>query len=83
MESRKDELTAKIRERRARLERTMATLDDRIAAIGEVKDKVVKTGRIVAVVIVLSTVTLASVLLLRALSSRSWRRRSSFPRRWL
>jgi hypothetical protein len=77
VERRKDELTAKIRERRARLERTMATLEDRIDAIGEVKDKVMKTGRIVVVIIALSTVTLASFLLVRALS-----RRSSRPRRW-
>jgi putative ribosome biogenesis GTPase RsgA len=75
VESRKDELIAKIRERRARLERTMATLDDRIAVIGEVKEKAMKTGRIVVIVIAVSTAALASLLLLRALSSRRWPRR--------
>lgn len=67
MESRKDELIARIRERRARLERTMATIDDRIAVIGQVKDRAVKIGRVTAIVVAVTTVTLASVLLVRAL----------------
>ena len=71
MESRKDELTAKIRERRARLDRTMAALEERIAVVGEVKDKVVKTGRVAVTVIAISTVALASLFLLRALFRRS------------
>jgi phosphopantetheine adenylyltransferase len=68
VESRKDELIAKIRERRARLDRTMATIDDRIAVIREVKDRAVKIGRLTAIVVAVTTVTLASVLLVRALT---------------
>jgi hypothetical protein len=81
VESRKDELTAKIRERRAKLDRTMEQLDDRIAVIGEIKDTALRTGRLAAIVIAISTVTLASVLLLRAVS-RWVRRPPVVPRRW-
>ena len=80
METRKDELTAKIRERRAKLDRTMEQLDDRIAVIGEIKDKALKTGRVAAIVVAISTVTLATLLLLRAVSRRLSRPR--YPYRW-
>jgi hypothetical protein len=82
VESRKDELIAKIRERRSRLEQTMATLDDRVAEIRETKDKVVKTGRVAVAVIVLGTVTLATILLLRAVASRLGQRRVLVTHRW-
>jgi hypothetical protein len=81
VESRKDELTAKIRERRARLERTLSTLDDRFADIGEVKDKVVKVGRLAVMVIAVSTVTLASLLVMRALA-RALSPRRAVRGRW-
>lgn len=81
MESRKDELTAKIRARRAKLDRTMEQLDDRIAVVGEIKDTALRTGRLAAIVVAISTVTLASVLVLRALS-RWARRPPPPPRRW-
>lgn len=70
METRKDELTAKIRERRAKLDRTMEQLDDRIAVIGEIKDRALQTGKIAAIVIAVSTVTLASLWLLRTVARR-------------
>ncbi len=81
MESRKDELIAKIRERRSRLEQTMSTLDDRIAAIGEVKEKAVKIGRTAVLVIAVTTVTIVSLVVLKALMPRP--RRVVPRRRWL
>lgn len=80
MESRKDELTAKIRERRAKLDRTMEQLDDRIAVIGEIKDTALRTGRLAAIVVAVSAVLIASALLLRAVSR--WSRRPPVPGRW-
>jgi hypothetical protein len=68
VESRKEDLIAKIRERRARLERTMTEIEERIAVIGEVKDQAVRIGRWTAIIVAVTTVTLASVLLVRALS---------------
>jgi hypothetical protein len=63
---RKEELIAKIRERRARLNATMADIDQRIAVIVEMKDKAVRIGRITAIVVAVTTVGLFSMLLLRA-----------------
>jgi phosphopantetheine adenylyltransferase len=80
VEKRKDELMAKIRERRAKLDRTMEQLDDRIAVIGEIKDTALRTGRLAAIVVAISTVALASVLLLRAVSR--WSRRPPVAHRW-
>jgi hypothetical protein len=74
VESRKDELIARIRERRARLERTMATIDDRIAVIGEMKDRAVKIGRVTAIIVAVTTVALASALLVRAFTRPRARR---------
>lgn len=74
MESRKDELIARIRERRARLERTMATIDDRIAVIGEMKDRAVKIGRVTAIIVAVTTVALASALFVRAFTRPRARR---------
>lgn len=68
MDSRKEELIARIRERRARLEHTMATIDERIAVIRDVKDRALKIGRLTAIVVAVTTVTLASVLLVRTLT---------------
>jgi hypothetical protein len=80
VESRKDELTAKIRERRAKLDRTMEQLDDRIAVIGEIKDTALRTGRLAAIVVAVSAVMIASALLVRAVAR--WSRRPPVPRRW-
>ena len=75
MDRRKDELIAKIRDRRARLDATMASLDDRIAVIAEMKDKAIRIGRITAIVVAVTTVSLASILLYRAIVGSGRRRR--------
>jgi len=75
VDRRKDELIAKIRDRRARLDATMASLDDRIAVIAEMKDKAIRIGRITAIVVAVTTVSLASILLYRAIVGSGRRRR--------
>jgi hypothetical protein len=74
-EHRKDELLAKIRDRRARLDRTLERLDERVARIGEVKDRVVRVGRWTAVAVGVVAVTLTASFLIRALLRPGRRRR--------
>lgn len=66
-ERRKDELVAKIRERRARLDRTLASLDDKVAVINATKDRVVRVGRLTAIAVGVVAVTLTAAYLIRAL----------------
>jgi hypothetical protein len=74
-ERRKDELVAKIRERRARLDRTLASLDDRVAVIAATKDRVVRVGRLTAIAVGVVAVTLTAAFLIRALVRPRGRRR--------
>ena len=74
-ERRKDELVAKNRERRARLDRTLASLDDRDAVIAATKDRVVRIGRLTAIAVGVVAVTLTAAFLIRALVRPRGRRR--------
>ena len=74
-ESRKDMLIAKIRDRRARLDRTLASLEARIAVIGEVKDRALRVGRLTAIAVGVVAVTLTAAFLLRAMVRPRGRRR--------
>jgi hypothetical protein len=76
VDGRKQELIDKVRASRARLHGTMASLDDRIAVIGDMKDKAIRIGRITAIAVGVTTVTIAVVLLLRALTGPPARRRA-------
>jgi hypothetical protein len=75
IEARKEELIAKIRERRARLDRTLAALDDRVAVINEAKDRVLRVGRWTAIAVGVVAVTLTATFLVRALVGTRGRRR--------
>lgn len=72
---RKAELIARIRDGRARLDRKLASIEQRIAVVGEVKDRALRYGRWTAVVVGVVTVTLAAGFLLRALLRPRRRRR--------
>ena len=74
-ESRKDMLIAKIRDRRARLDRSLASLEARIAVIGEVKDRALRVGRLTAIAVGVVAVTLTAAFLLRAMVRPRGRRR--------
>lgn len=74
-DGRKAELIARIRDGRARLDRKLATLEQRIAVVVEAKDRALRYGRLTAVVLGVVTVTLAAGLLLRALMRPRRRRR--------
>jgi hypothetical protein len=74
-ESRKDMLIAKIRDRRARLDRSLASLEDRIAVISQVKDRALRAGRWTVVAVGVVAVTLTAALLLRAIMRPRGRRR--------
>lgn len=71
----KDELIARIRDGRARLDRKLVTLEQRVAVVIETKDRVLRYGRLTAVVLGVVTVTLAAGLLLRAIMQPRRRRR--------
>jgi hypothetical protein len=79
---RKAQLVAQIRDRRAKLDATFEELDARVTELGQlpakIRDDVVKVGRWTAIVIAVTAVTLASVLLARALIGSQGRGR----RRW-
>jgi hypothetical protein len=79
---RKARLVAQIRDRRAKLDATFEELDARVTELGQlpakIRDDVVKVGRWTAIVIAVTTVTIASVLLARALI----RSRDRVRRRW-
>ena len=76
---RKDELIARIRDGRARFDRKLASveqqIEQRIAVVVELKDRVLRYGRWTAVVVGVVTVTLAAGFLLRALFRPRRRRR--------
>jgi hypothetical protein len=74
-ESRKDMLIAKIRDRRARLDRSLASLEERVAVIGEVKDRALRVGRLTAIAVGVVAVTLTAAFLLRAILRPLGRRR--------
>jgi ElaB/YqjD/DUF883 family membrane-anchored ribosome-binding protein len=61
------ELMERIRRGRERLDATFDHIEQRIAVVVETKDRVVRLGRLTAVVVGVVTVTLAAGLLLRAL----------------
>lgn len=71
MNPRKAELVAQIRDRRAKLDATFEQLDARVTELGQLPaktlDDVVKVGRWTAIVVAVTAVTLASVLVVRAL----------------
>lgn len=70
------ELMARIRRGRARLDEKIGIIEQRVAVVVETKDRVVRYGRLTAVVVGVVTVTLAAGLLIRALvRPRSRRRR--------
>jgi len=76
----KAELVAQIRDRRAKLDATFEQLDARVTEIkllpAKIRGDVVKVGRWTAIVVAVTAVTIASVLLARALiKPRSRRRR--------
>jgi len=64
---RKEDLVARIRERRAKLEQKLATLEQRVAVVVETKDRALRYGRLTAIVLGVVTITLAAGLLLRAM----------------
>jgi hypothetical protein len=76
---RKDELIARIRDGRARLDHKLASLEQqvqqRVALVADVKDRALRYGRWTAVVVGVVTVTLAAGFLLRALFRPRRRRR--------
>lgn len=74
-DARKQLLLARIRDSRARLDRTMASIDDRVAALVDVKDRALRVGRWTAIVVGVVTVTLATSFLLRAIIGPRRRRR--------
>ena len=82
MNRRKAELIAQIHDRRAKLEATFDELDARVTELGripaKIRDDVVKVGRWTAIVVAVTAVTLASVLVARALI----RARGRGRRRW-
>lgn len=71
MNRRKAELVAQIHDRRAKLDATFDELDARVTELGrlpaKIRDDVVKVGRWTAIVVAVTAVTLASVLVARAL----------------
>jgi hypothetical protein len=69
------ELMARIRQGRARLDVTLDDIEQRIAVVTDMKDRVVRLSRLTAVVVGVVTVTLAAGLLLRALLRPRGRRR--------
>lgn len=71
----KDELIARIRDGRARLDRKLASIEQRIAVVADAKDRVLRYGRWTAVVVGVVTVTLTAGLLIRALFRPRRRRR--------
>jgi hypothetical protein len=75
LDDRKRELLAKIRDGRSRLDRTMASLEERIAVAVEVKDRALRYGRMTAIVVGVVAVTLATSFLLRAIVGPRRRRR--------
>lgn len=82
MNRRKAQLVAQIRDRRAKLDATFEELDARVTELGQlpvkIRDDVVKVGRWTAIVIAVTAVTIASVLVARALIGP----RSRGRRRW-
>ena len=75
LDDRKRQLLAKIRDGRARIDRTMASIEQRIATVVEVKDRALRYGRMTAIVVGVVAVTLATSLLLRAIVGPRRRRR--------
>lgn len=69
------ELMARIRQGRARLDVKLDDIERRIAVVTEVKERVVRLGRLTAVVVGVVTVALAAGLLIRALVRPRGRRR--------
>jgi len=71
VDRRKDQLIAKIRERREKLDRTLGELDERIVEIRQlpmrIRADVARIGRWTAVVVGVTAVALVSVLLTRAI----------------
>lgn len=84
MNRRKAELVAQISDRRAKLDATFEELDARVTELGrlpaKIRNDVVKVGRWTAIVVAVTAVTLASVLVARAMIRARGRGRS--PRRW-
>jgi len=74
-ELRKDLLIAKIRDRRANLDRSLATLEERFEELREIKDRVLRVGRLTAIAVGVVAVTLTAVYLLRAILRPRGRRR--------
>ena len=74
-ESRKDMLIAKIRDRRAHLDRSLASLEERFEELGEMKDRVLRVGRLTAIAVGVVAVTLTAAYLLRAILRPRGRRR--------
>lgn len=82
MDPRKAELIARIRDRRAALDATIGQLDERVTDLVQLPARVRAQARSVArwtsIVVGVTAVTLASVLLVRALTrprARGWGRR--------
>jgi len=75
LDDRKRLLLAKIRDGRARIDHSMASIEQRIANVVEVKDRVLRYGRWTAIVVGVVAVTLATSFLLRAIVGPRRRRR--------
>jgi tetrahydromethanopterin S-methyltransferase subunit G len=80
VDPRKAQLVAQIRERRERLDHTLAQLDQRVTEIRQlpmrIRADVTRIGRLTAIVVGVTAVVLASVLITRAIVRPRGRARS-------